>query len=270
MVADVTARRLATLALPELHRRGLHPVVVWEYDVGSASLFISDTDAHDGAQFDIVNGDGDGRYGVRAGPVLAAAERGVRWPKASPTHELLYRIRKRQLKSERRRLHGALSEAAGLDRSRLEDEAAAIFSPSTARVVVDALRSTVPNSARDVPTALRPITAPELRRRLSRVRTPAGFWVSLPLPSDAAAAAALAQRFGRFLPVTSASPSMTPVAGMVGMLRSVGRTRWRAGLCCTYGPIPSPIRPDLALPPGSTERDAARATVEAMERRLRL
>ena len=115
MAVGEPPRALLRRSLTRLHQAGLHPVVVWEYDVGgTATVFLSDRDGSNGVQLDLLyDPDGLGTYGVRTQDVIASAE-GDRWPAVRPLSELAYLIRKRQVKGDQRRLEELLAEARKL------------------------------------------------------------------------------------------------------------------------------------------------------------
>lgn len=92
------------------------PIMLWPYDRNSLTIFWSDGDGNRGVQLDLVRDPaGRGRYGFRTDALIAGARRGERWPRLDDTDELLYLIRKRQVKrneSETARLLTSVSPQA--------------------------------------------------------------------------------------------------------------------------------------------------------------
>ncbi len=82
-----------------LAENGVAPIMLWPYDRNSLTIFWSDGDGDRGVQLDLVcDPEGQGRYGFRTGELIARAGRGERWPRLDAADELLYLIRKRQVK----------------------------------------------------------------------------------------------------------------------------------------------------------------------------
>jgi len=271
LAVEVPPGVLVTRLLPNLHARGLHPIVVWNYDVGGATTVVLATrDAADGVQIDLIcDATGIGLDSVVAPALIDAAtpdDRG--WPRVKAVHELLYLLRKRQRKGDRPGLEPLLERARSLWSKEVEIEAFRILSGRAARSVC----RMVCEESVDLPAAPRRLVP---HRRLARLGgrcvQPIGFWAQLDSEHGAEEEArAVAARFARFLPVArfgSAPP------GLIGdarwMLSHVAPVRWRAGLLVSWsrghrhGTI---LRPDLRVR-AIDVIDVSRRIVLAMETR---
>lgn len=269
IVTHLKARDLLKRTYGELRASGLHPVVLWPYDVGSASVFIVDEAARDGVQFDILyDRTGTGHYGVKSDAVLARMEPGARWPRARHEDELLYLIRKRQYKGQRDRLADLVRQSQSYPGDALRSRAGELFSQPSAAAVIAALAG-----ADQAPDRLRTVreSVNNVGRMLSRIMRPVGFWAAFTGPHAQAAAGDISARFERVLPVSGCGRTGADLAKAPSHLRRLAPVRWRAGLYCSWGPVPPGPSPDLIVEceDGHIDR-AARAVVAGMEQRLAL
>jgi hypothetical protein len=260
------ARTVVGRAHGALRDQGLHPVVIWPYDVGSASVFVVDAHAQHGAQFDILHDiSGAGHYGVRAAAVLARAQPGARWNRAAPDDELLYLIRKRLRKGQRDRLAELLAtaESAG----GLGGRAQELFSGPSAAAVTAVL------DGRPGPAdPLRRVRAAVVnsRRIASRLRRPVGFWVAVQGEASRSTAEVVADRFARVLPTSGCGRTPVSPSELLRQGPAIAGVRWRAGVYASWGPVPARISTDLEVDTTNVpQQDALARIVTAMERRLR-
>jgi len=252
-----------------LSSRGIHPIVSWQYDVDSSSLFFTDRSASEGAQLDLVYGStGLGNYGLHSAAILEKSEPGDRWMKASELHELLYSIRKRQLKRQRDELDELLAIAHKVPLGELTKGCREIFTRGTA----GAMTAMLAGRSRGVGVAewLRRgwLNAGRLARR---IRRPAGFWVALQGGDSAKLARQVSGRFERLLPASGYGSLDGSIKDSVRLLKELAAVRWRAGVFVTYGRTPPFTDPDLtlqaeAVPPEETMG----RIVDAMQRRLKV
>jgi hypothetical protein len=245
----------------------IHPIVSWQYDVDSSSLFFTDGTASEGAQLDLVYGDtGLGNYGVHSAAILDKSEPGDRWMKASELHELLYSIRKRHLKRQRDELDELLAIADKVPLGELTKGCQEIFSRGTAGAMI----AMMAGRSRGVGVA-------EWFRRgwhnagrlAKRIRHPAGFWVALQGEDSARLARRISGRFERLLPASGHGACAGSIRNSVRCLKDLAAVRWRAGVFVTYGRTPPLADPDLILRVESVPPEEAMGRiVEAMQRRL--
>lgn len=267
LVARQPAAALVAAARDELHRHDLHPVVIWPYDVGSASVFIVDGHARQGAQFDILHdATGSGHYGIRAAPVLAHSRPGVRWRRAAPEDELLYLIRKRLYKGQQDRVAALLLRASDRSVDRLSVRARQLFSDPSAAVVQATVQRQPPPHDR-----LRSVRGAVVNsgRLVSRVRHAVGFWVAVTGADARSAAEVVAGRFERVLPAAAFGPAPNGLPDAARRAPGIARVRWRAGVYASWGPVPAPLRADLSVDTSCRAQDDLLAeVVAAMEQRL--
>ncbi|HUO46844.1 MAG TPA: hypothetical protein VM470_08425, partial [Acidimicrobiia bacterium] len=212
---------------------------------------------------------GEGKYGIRSLAVLDHATMGHSWPTVSHIPQILYAIRKRQVKRQHGRLEPLIAEARGIPADELASVAKEIFSFPVARDVLRLIRI--------FPQWVDPEMVPGYRgRRLlvgtRRLLSPVGFWVEIHGGAEARELCqGLADRFGRFLPHRACSPRPMGLGGeMRWFLRQVAPIRWRPGLIASWTPRRSRwLKPDLTVEPEGVEQ-AARKVVQAMEARLGL
>lgn len=269
---DIVARDTPRRAMSKVHARlrdfDLHPVVIWPYDVGSASIFVVDGAAHDGVQLDMVHDrSGNGRYGVRAPAVLAEARLGHRWPKAASLDELLYltakRIRKRQ--------HGrAATLRKQLDhwRSELVRRRAGELFNSEVAAAVHAFLDDAPapsNPMRHLDRAV-----PSALRALARLRRPVGYWVAIRGEESPMVAEQIRRRFGRVLPHSAAGPTSGSWRESAAVMRAIAAVRWRAGVYSSWGSVAPGLRPDSVMHSSDDVDEIVRRIVLSMETRLHL
>lgn len=239
----------------------LHPVVAWRYDVGGTlTAFFSTAAASDGVQLDMLHDpEGAGRYGVRSGTLLAGVRRDGRWPRLNDLEELVYLLRKRQLKGQRASMEDLLNRARLLDGRELDTVVDRLLVPAAGSDVRRAVAGgAVTGASVSAPVAL------EVARRSRRLVQPVGWWLHVGGGEDVASA--VARRFGRFLPhVTSARVPAWPL--LPGWwVRRVAPYRWRPGMCVTWGRA-VPFGPDRT-DAGHDVESVSAGTVAAMERRL--
>lgn len=271
LAVDERPGGLLRRALPDLHHVGLHTIALWPYDVADTlTAFLSDRDAGRGVQIDLLSDpEGQGKYGVRSSAVFHKTTLGRSWPTVSATCELLYSLRKRQVKGQVDRVEDLVAQAQRLPRFELESVAGEIFSARVQRRVLRLI---------DVfPQWVEPGAPPAYRRRravqlLRRLHLPVGYWVEIIGLDDAAALAkALADRFGKFLPHSgvSARPDRLD-KGASWFMRQVASVRWRPGLFVSWTERrPGWLPPDLTIEPEHLN-DASERIVTAMEERLSL
>ena len=261
VVVDTPARETVARLVPELRRERLHVIMTCRYDVAGLSVFVANDDATEGAQLDLTfDPNGSGELGFRSSTLLERRVSEGRWPTLDPTDELLYLVRKRQLKDDADAI-AKLSDDPGFGSEATRRRAGEVFSRSAAPAVQAALRREV------APTTRRAHLEHSLRalpRHAARVLHPVGFWAELPRARGSAELAnALAERFGRIL-VWSKSDARPEgvVAGATWFVRAVAPIRWRPGLFVSVGDGAGP-RADLRLTGGDVD-DAARSIVTAM------
>jgi hypothetical protein len=268
LVVDQDPREIVAQHVPALHRVGLHPIVVWPYDVAStATVFLALSDGSDGVQIDFLRDpSGAGRYGVRSTVLLEDAQPGERWPTIRADHQFLYLIRKRSCKGEEDEVARLLASVSDLEKRRLGRETEKLFSPRAAERLRPLLD---PGPGRD---RERPDVHPAIGslRLLGRLRHPIGFWVDVAGDGASACAQALSARFGRYLPWTRAEQRPRAPAEPLWWCLNVAPVRWRAGLFVTWSRNPRRIpRADstFASDRGSLD-DISGRVVSAMERRV--
>jgi hypothetical protein len=194
-VTSFSPERVICLARAAWAEAGLHPVMLWPYDVGAKTVFLATSDASDGVQLDLLHDpDGHGRLRLRSDSMLRAAQPGVRWPILPQRMEATYLLRKRRVK-------GQAEEA-----ERLAEQLRLLGGPA-------------------------PIEAPgrsaygrKMWRAIGRVVQPIGFWLDAPT----IAGKAVADRFARFL------IEATHIDGP-GTARDVAATLFQAKLMVTSG-----------------------------------
>jgi hypothetical protein len=268
LVVDQDPREIIAQNVPALHRVGLHPIVVWPYDVAStATVFLALPDGSDGVQIDFLRDPtGAGRYGVRSTVLLEDAQPGERWPTIRADHQFLYLIRKRSCKGEADELARLLASVSDPEKRQLGMETQKLFSPSAA----ERLRSLLEPAVRRDRERLDVHPASDSLRLLGRLRHPIGFWVEVVGDGASACARALSARFGRYLPWTQAEQRPRVQAEPFWWCRNVAPVRWRAGLFVSWSRSPGRIpRADstFASDRGSLD-DISGRVVGAMERRV--
>jgi hypothetical protein len=249
----------------------LHPVMVWSYDVGlTVTVFLATGEGRDGVQLDLLHDpDGLGKYGVKSSVLVAAGVPGQRWLMANPDHELLYSIRKRSFKRDRRRLADLLSAARMTPPLRLAAEVPRLFSPRGA----DLMRSALEGDVDEVMGRSAADPLHEAARRVGRLTRPPGFWVEMTTTATDAAASArkLADRFGGYLPHAAAGhrPAST-VKAWAWWLHDVAPVRWRPGLFVSWssGVDRWPSADLVVTSDGSDIDHLARRIVTAAEGRI--
>lgn len=249
-----------------LRNNGIHPIVSWQYDVDSSSLFFTDGVAAEGAQLDLVHGNtGLGNYGLQAAPILDKSERGDRWMRASDLHELLYSIRKGQRKG--RRLDDLLAIASKVPPGEIAKGCQEVFSREAAAAVLAVIRS---RRSRGLGFGESYRRAWHNATRLARrTRHPTGFWIALQGENSGTMASEISQRFNRLLPKSGHGAIDGNIRSSVVLLGRMASVRWRAGVFVSYGLIPPLPKPDLTLQTDGTHlEEAMRTIVNAMQRRL--
>lgn len=269
IVTREPAHDVARRWLPALREQRLRPILIWPYDVGSASVFVVDELARHGAQIDMLfDLGGHGRYGVRSRAVLDAAVQGVTWPRATALHEALYLLRKRQAKGQPEQVAKQVAAVRRLSDGTVHNTVEQLFSAAAAAKVLAAVREDQPSTRVASP---RDRTAATLANRIARIRHPVGFWVHLTGADARQRAEHVASRFRPILPVVESAGADRSWTGMPSRTWRIARVRWRAGLFATWGGRTRAPTPDLTLhaPTASADDDLA-ALVHAMEGRLRL
>lgn len=250
----------------ELAGADLHPVMIWPYDVRSASIFVTTAAADDGCQIDVVYDTvGESYYGIRADRILEAAVRGERWPAACTDHELVYLIRKRLRKQQFDRVDELTAVARSMDSGRLHQTVRNVFDRWTADLVLSVIEGTTPPSR--WPRLLSRAWA-QSGRVVERFRRPTGFWVSVDGSHAPESARLIEARFGRIVPRAQAIPAAGP---MIQRAMSISKARLRAAVLASWGPIPRGLNPDIGVVADGEEgvEDSLREVVRAMERSLR-
>lgn len=250
-----------------LSSRDIHPIVSWQYDVDSSSLFFTDGRATEGAQLDLVYGDtGLGNYGLHSAAILDKSERGDRWMTASELHELLYSIRKRHLKRQTEEMDELLAKAHDLPMGEVTKGCQEIFSQGTAAAMIAILagRSRGVGVAEWFHRGWR-----DAGRLAKRIGDPAGFWVALQGDDSAGLAHQISGRFARILPASGHGEWDGSIRNSVRSLKDLAAVRWRAGVFVTHGQVPRLIDPDLTLEAKDMALEVAmELIVDAMQRRL--
>lgn len=238
---------------------GLRVILAWRYDIGgTTTVFLATSDARDGVQLDLMyDPDGVGKYGVRSPVLLASADSDASPPSISETANLVYRWRKRTVKMQPDRLAEIQREAADLDRESEILDASAALTGSHATGLQIVGRS-IPSPA---PASPHPIL--EARRLLRRALRPIGTWAHAP---SHVTAAAIADRFGRFLVHADVTRVPRSPSRSWWWLRTVVPTVLRPGLVMSWGPTPSWPRPHVEV--GDEVDEAAAAIVDVMARRV--
>jgi hypothetical protein len=270
VAVDEPPNRLIMRLRCSLHRLDLHPVILWNYDIGhSTTAILSTTDASEGVQLDMLcDADGRGMDGVKARVIIGDAITDGRWPRPQPVHELLYLLRKRDRKADTVQLAALTERARRLHRDDIA-EARRIFRASMAERVV----RLVEGGPDDVTQPVREVAVVrQLGRVVRRMAYPIGFWVELSGGRDVEhAAGAVGATFERFVPhVATGRRPRAPMAGARWLVTEIAAVRWRAGLFVSWttGPRSCAKLADLHID-GVTEPSAiSRQVVSAMERRL--
>jgi hypothetical protein len=234
LVVAQEPRTVLSLARSWLERVGVCPVVLWDYDVGHTStVFLATADASEGVQLDLMYDPmGHGKYGARTDRMLETRVDGVRWPTVGSLHRLAYLMRKRHVKQDEERLTALIAEARFLPTLEMETAFLETFSPKIARSLVQ-IASGMASRAVPYPRGYR---IRDVARRVGRIRKAAGFWVEIEGGPSPDLLNAVADRFGRFLPVTGASLRPSAFWAEVEWWRAeVAPVRWRAGLFASDG-----------------------------------
>lgn len=266
LVIDRPPEEALVAAWPAILGAGLHPVVVFPYEVDELTVFLCDRQARGAAQVDLL-GDSHGTslFGLRGHQVIRRAVHGARWPTAHPLDELLYLTRKRQAKNDSERVEELRARASTYEWKELRARAGELFVPPVAEAVLGALANGLAAFPYRATGAYRART---LARRAGRLRQPAGFWVELVGPDAAGPAAALAARFAPFL--VTARAVERPASGQLRWWSaSVAPVRWRPGLVVSSARTTHRPRADLVLAAGRSGVDTlAEQTVEALRSRV--
>lgn len=243
---------------------GLHLVCTCHYDVGGCSTFWATADASDGVHLDMSHDlSGDGRLGLRTGPLLDAACTDGRWAVVHPDDGLLYLLRKRHWKQDGQRLDALRSSLSATERQRLKSRAEELFRNGMVPLARELIDGALPRRG---PTLSSPTR--QSLRLLHRMQEPCGFWVEFSGPERDAVARGVERRFSRFLVRTTTTPRARPLLTPSWYLRSIAPVRFRAGLVASTtrhaGRWPLP---DLSIAAPVDEREAAVAVVAAMASR---
>jgi hypothetical protein len=254
-------------AVAQLHRRGLRPILVWPYDVGSLTVFLSDATANEGLQLDLLSDPaGHGKYGLRTAEVLRASVAGARWPVLDPLDALVYQLRKRSIKGQGARVAELLENAPFTTRD-IRDRGRHILSPHAAYQLAALLGGRGAVAPASAAAGLE-----RMRRLVRRAVLPIGFWAHLPDPAARAVAARIAERLDRIVVRADVVPGPSTAAAARWYLRRVAPVRWRPGIVISVGGATPRPAPDLTVGPRSTgsAEELIPAVVTAMCRRTSL
>lgn len=248
-----------------LSSRDLHPIVSWQYDVDSSSVFFTDGTAAEGAQLDFVYGSsGMGNYGLHGAAILDQSVKGDRWARATEIHELLYSVRKRHLKGQSEALDELLAIASEISQDELLKGSREIFSPGAA-AAVSAILTGRSQGVGIVEGSRR--AWQDAKRLAGRARRPSGFWVALKGEASASLARRVSARFERLLPTQGLGAWDDSIS--VRSLGELATVRWRAGVFVSHGRVPPLIEPDLTLETDDKALESVMgAIVDAMQSRL--
>lgn len=119
---------------------GTVPIMLWPYDRNSLTVFLADPGGDGGVQLDLVRDpSGRGRYGFSTDALIERAEPGERWPRLHPEDELLYLIRKRQVKRNRDEVARLLGSVSADSRTSLSARASDAFSAPASTHLIEML-----------------------------------------------------------------------------------------------------------------------------------
>jgi len=235
VVVGTDPAAVLSLLKPMLASAGLLPIMIWNYDIGrTITVFLVSPDLMRGVQLDLMDDvDGVGKYGLRTKPVLKARQMGRRWPVMNPLHELVYLLRKRQVKQDRARINDLMAEARRVPNGTLLSEVLIVFSPRVGRSVLKLIASEAPPKGIKYPRCYWMRTA---RRLASRIRRPIGIWVELAGEPSPEVLRLLALRLEGIFPrcaVTRRPDGL--VRQLVWSLVVILPIRWRAGVVVSVG-----------------------------------
>lgn len=268
VILDGFASRALRVAGDALWARGIRLLVVCPYDRGAVATFWADPFCTAGMQLDFLTHPAGGdRCGLRSSVVVAAAVQGRRWPRLSPLDELVYLLRKRQVKGDAVRFAELAAQARSVGLDAVCDRARQVLHPAAARRLEAALRNgSVP------PTTANPLRPGRLRwrpgdarRYAGRIRRPVGFWAHLTGAAEPVASK-ITGRFRRVLVAADVIPLTAGPSGWWVWARRVMPLRLRPALAVTVGRVPTGMRPDLVADEGDTDA-VADAITAAMHRR---
>lgn len=255
LVVDRPVTEVVAAVTADWERRGLVPLIVWPYDVGgTGTVFLSTPDATDGVQLDLLHDPGgEGQYGARSDALLAASEPGDRFERVSPTAAAAYLLSKRLRKGQMARAKEVMAEHESAE---LQESIAAILRADIGRGVSAFIASgEVGERKKSV----------HLGRLLRRVMRPVGAWVAVEGDADGTISAALAARFGRFLPRSEVATTSGPLA----WIRRVAPLRWRAAIVFEAdGRRQMGIRPDVTVKAIDGVDGCATVVVETLAQRI--
>lgn len=261
VVVGCAPERAVVAIGPALKEQGLRLIVAWPYDVCTLTTFWCDAACWRGLQLDMLcDPGGRNRYGVRSPELLARTVPGTRWPRLDPVDELVYLLRKRQVKGDGARFADLLNRARTVGVDRVLTRADEVLAPPAARVlraaVVSARVEAEPMSVRR-----------NARRYVSRLRRPVGFWAHL-RGAAASAAGEVARRFDAVLVGASTVELSRPAAASPMAVARILTARLRPALVVSTGVTPKWPRPDLVVDEIGSVDEVCGRLVAAMERRL--
>ncbi len=263
---DVAVLRDPTEVVADLAGRladdGVAPIMLWPYDRNSLTIFWSDRDGDRGVQLDLVaDPTGQGRYGFRTGELIARSEPGERWPRLATADELLYLIRKRQVKrneTETVRLLGSVSVDA---KPAFIQRATEAFSEHAGHQIVEMVSSGVyvdPKGAAFDRRARNVMSNPGFYG--SRLKQAVGVWVSVGGATPEEIEAALA-------PLRGLLPSIVIRGGVRARIEAWPH-QLRARLLVTADGDGLDRRADVAVDGSVSTAELRRAVVSGLSKRL--
>ena len=267
IVADSQPLEMISAIRDPLSTHDIHPILVWNYDADSASLFFSDSAADRGLQLDVVYGrTGLGNYGLLPEGLLGGAVTGTRWPRSDPAHEYLYLLQKRHVKRQYDRVDDLLAMADEFNMEALAKSSRAIFHPEVATSVISSI--TNERQPIDMTTRTRK-TLVNIRRLSRRIVHPVGFWAEMQGGDADSVAVRIAERLAGVLPMTNSGRFDGSAMQRFNSVVQLARTIWRAGLYVSCGGRPVGVSPQLTVGvDGRQLDDVAQDVVAAMAARL--
>lgn len=261
---DRTVRAIA----PALRAAHVHLIVVWSYDPGVLTTFWCDATGERGVELDMLfDPSGRNRYGLRSVPLVSACETGARWPRPDPLDELVYLLRKRQVKGQADRFEALLARARDIGMEVVLARAEEALEPAAFRLLCMAM-----TSGHAVPESVRRFRHP--LHYVQRLRRSAGFWAHLG-GVEGSTAWEVARRLGAVLAGASVLDlSCRPVAlwcrAVAGpsALRTIMLGRLRPWVVLSTGCLPRWPHPDLVIEETASVDELCAHVVAAMERRF--
>jgi hypothetical protein len=235
---------------------GMVPIMLWPYDRNSLTVFLADEADGGGVQLDLVcDPSGQGRYGFCTDALIDRAVPGERWPRLHPDDEMLYLVRKRQVKRDTDEVARLLGSVPADSTTTLIARAAEAFSQPGSDHLVDMLstgRFTDPKGAA-FDRRWRNIAANSGFYR-ARLRQAVGVWVSV----SGTPASGIDETLE---PMRGLLPSVV-VGGPVRSRRHADLHRMRARLLVTADGDSADARADVTVD-GSMSASALRSDIVA-------